>query len=104
MKKRERFCLQITTAQIGLTTQEGQNQVEKKGKVLPSDNNSPNRTDYPRETEPGEKKGKVLPSDNNSPNRTDYPRETEPGGKKGKVLPSYNDSPNRTDYPRETTR
>ena len=104
MKKRERFCLQITTAQTGLTTQEGQNQVKKKGKVLPSDNNSPNRTDYPRETEPGEKKGKVLPSDNNSPNRTDYPRETEPGGKKGKVLPSYNDIPNRTDYPRETTR
>ena len=28
----------------------------KKGKVLPSDNNSTNRTDYPRETEPGEKK------------------------------------------------
>ena len=104
MKKRERFCLQITTAQIGLTTQERQNQVKKKGKVLPSDNNSPNRTDYPRETEPGEKKGKVLPSDNNSPKRTDYPRETEPGGKKGKVLPSYNDIPNRTDYPRETTR
>ena len=50
-----------------------------KGKVLPSDNNSPNRTDYPRETEPGEKKGKVLPLDNNSPNRTDYPRETESG-------------------------
>jgi len=49
---------------------------------LPSDNNSPNRTDYPRETEPGEKKGKVLPSDNNSPNRTDYLRETEPGEKK----------------------
>ena len=58
--------------------------MEKKGKVLPSDNNSPNRTDYPRETEPGEKKGKVLPSDNNSPNRTDYPRRTEPGGKKRK--------------------
>ena len=53
-KKNERFCLQITTAQIGLTTQERQNQVEKKkGKVLPSDNNSPDRTDYPRETEPG---------------------------------------------------
>ena len=49
---------------------------------MPSDNNSPNVTDYPRETEPGEKKGKVLPSDNNSPNRTDYPRETEPGEKK----------------------
>ena len=44
------------SSNIGLTTQEGQNQVEKKGKVLPSDNNSPNRTDYPRETEPGEKK------------------------------------------------
>ena len=46
---------------------------------LPSDNNSPNWTDYPGETEPGEKKGKVLPSDNNSPDRTDYLRETEPG-------------------------
>ena len=56
----------------------------KKQKVLPSDNKNPNRTDYPRETEPGEKKGKVLPSDNNSPNRTDYPRGTEPGEKKGK--------------------
>ena len=30
--------------------------MKKKGKVLPSDNNSPNRTDYPRETESGEKK------------------------------------------------
>ena len=30
----------------------------KKRKILPSDNKSPNRTDYPRETEPGEKKGK----------------------------------------------
>ena len=76
--------------------------MKKKGKVLPSDNNSPNRTDYPRETEPGEKKEKVLPSDNNSPNRTDYPRETEPGEKKEKVLPSDNNSPNRTDYPRGT--
>ena len=56
----------------------------KKRKVLPSDNNSPNRTDYPRETEPGGKRGKVLPSDNNSPNRTDYPRGTEPGEKKRK--------------------
>ena len=46
-----------------------------KRKVLPSDNNSPNRTDYPREAAPGEKKVKVLPSDNNSPNRTDYPRD-----------------------------
>ena len=45
-----RFCLQIITAQIGLTTQERQSQ------VLPSDNNSPNRTDYTREAEPGEKK------------------------------------------------
>ena len=36
---------------------------------MPSDNNSPNRTDYPRETKAGEKKGKVLPSDNNSPFR-----------------------------------
>ena len=70
----------ITEAQIGLTTQERQNQV-KKGKVLPSDNNSPNKTDYPRETEPCRKKGKVLPSDNKSPNKTDYPRETEPGEK-----------------------
>ena len=49
---------------------------------MPSDNNSPNRTDYPRETELGEKKRKVLLSDNNSPNKTDYPRETEPGEKK----------------------
>ena len=57
-EKKERFCLQITTAQIGLTTQERQSQKEeeKKGKVLPSDNNSPNKTDYPGETEPGEKK------------------------------------------------
>ena len=47
-----RFCLQITTAQIGLTTQERQQL--KKGKVLPSDKNSPNRTDYQREIEPGE--------------------------------------------------
>ena len=31
-KKKERFCLQITTAQIGLTTQERQNQVKKKGR------------------------------------------------------------------------
>ena len=58
--------------------------MKKKAKVLPSDSNSPNRTDYPRETESGEKKAKVLPSDNNSPNRTDYPRETEPGEKKRK--------------------
>ena len=36
---------------------------------MPSDNNSPNRTDYPGETKAGEKKGKVLPSDNNSPFR-----------------------------------
>ena len=74
-EKKERFCLQITTAQIGLTTQERQNQVKKKGKVLPSDNNSPNNTDYPGETEPGGKKGKVLPSDKNSPKRTDYPKD-----------------------------
>ena len=52
---------------------------KKEWKVLPSDNNGPNRTDYPRETEPGEKKGKVLPSDNNSPYSTDYPGETESG-------------------------
>ena len=32
------------------------------------------------------KKKKVQPSDNNSPNRTDYPRETEPRGKKKKAL------------------
>ena len=56
---------------------------QKIKKVLPSDNNSPDRTDYPRETEPGEKKnGKVLSSDGNSPNRTDYLRETEPSEKK----------------------
>ena len=52
----ERFYLQITTAQIGLTTQERQSLVKIKGKVLPSDNNSPNGTDYPRETELGEKR------------------------------------------------
>ena len=75
------FCLQITTAQIGLTTQERQKQEKKKGKVLPLDKNSPNRTDYQR-TEPGEKKGKVLLSDNNSPIRTDCQRETEPEEKK----------------------
>ena len=53
-----KFCLQITTVQKGLTTQERQNWVKKikqnnnkNVKVLPSDNNSPNRTDYPRETE-----------------------------------------------------
>ena len=34
--------------------------MKKKGKVLPSDNNSPNKTDYPRETEPGEKKGRFC--------------------------------------------
>ena len=28
--RKKRFCLQITTAQIGLTTQERQSQVEKK--------------------------------------------------------------------------
>ena len=55
VKNKKRFFLQITKAQKGLTTQERQNQV-KKGRVLPSDNKSPNRTDYPRETEPGEKK------------------------------------------------
>ena len=84
MKNKERFCLKITTTQIGLTTQERQNQVKERRKGLPSDNYNPNRIDYPRETEPGEKKGKVLPSDDNSPNRTDYPRETEPGEKKRK--------------------
>ena len=46
--------------------------MEKKGKVLPSDNNSPDRTDYPRETVPDEKKkGKVLLSDNNSSHTND---------------------------------
>ena len=30
VKKRERFCLQITKAQIGLTTQDRQNQVKKR--------------------------------------------------------------------------
>ena len=84
-----RFCLQIITAQIGLTTQERQSQ------VLPSDNNSPNRTDYTREAEPGEKKRrKVLPSDNNSPNRTDYPRETKPGEKKGRFCLQISSKPN----------
>ena len=34
VKKKERFCLQITTAQIGLTTQERQNQVGKKGSAF----------------------------------------------------------------------
>ena len=61
-EKKERLCLQITTAQIGLTTQERQNQV-KKGKALPSDNNSPHTTDFSRETElgePGDKTGKKL--------------------------------------------
>ena len=95
MKKKGRFCLQITTAQIGLTTQERQNPGEKKGKVLPSDNNSPNRTDYTREAEPGEKKKrKVLPSDNNSLNRTDYPRETKPGEKKGRFCLQISSKPN----------
>ena len=56
--EKKKFCLQITKAQIGLTTRERQNQVKKKGKVLPSDNNSSNRTDYPRETEPGKKEKK----------------------------------------------
>ena len=53
-------------------------------------------------TEPGEKKGKVLPSDNNSSNKTDYPRETEPGEKrKGKVLPSDNNSSHTNDKTRK---
>ena len=43
---------------MGLTNQERQNQVKKKAKVLPSDNNSPNRTDYRGEIEPCEKKKK----------------------------------------------
>ena len=54
---------------------------KKKTKVLSSDKNSPNKTDYPIDTVPDEKKGKVLPLDNNSPNRTDYPREAAPGEK-----------------------
>ena len=64
--------------------------------MLPSDNNSPNRTDYTREAEPGEKKKKrkVLPSDNSSPNRTDYPRETEPGEKKGRFCLQISAKPN----------
>ena len=60
-------CLQITTVHNELTTQERQkrlihynnmiyakkmvNKNEKKRIVLPSDNNSPLWTDYPRETE-----------------------------------------------------
>ena len=45
---------------MGVTTQERQNQVKKKTKkkVLHSDNKNPDRTDYPRETEPGEKEKK----------------------------------------------
>ena len=58
VKKKERFFLQITTAQIGLTTQERRNKKKKKGKILPLDNNSLDSTQYTRETEPGEKKGK----------------------------------------------
>ena len=54
------FCLQITTAQIGLTTQERQKQERKYRKVLPSDKNSPNRTDYPREAEARRKKKERL--------------------------------------------
>ena len=60
VEKKERFCLHITTFQIGLTTQERQ-QGEKKGKVLHSDNISPNWSGYPRETEPvesGDKTGR----------------------------------------------
>ena len=45
--------------------------MEKKEKVLPSDNNSPDRTDYPRETESGGKTGKVLLSDNSSSHTND---------------------------------
>ena len=82
------FCLQITTAQIGLTTRGRQSQEKKKGKALLSDNNSPNRPDYPRETElGGKKKTKVLPSDKNSLNRTDYPIDTVPGEKKERFCP-----------------
>ena len=58
--------------------------MKKKAKVLPSDSNSPNRNDYPRETESSEKKAKVLPSDNNSPNRTDYQEGQSPIKKKKK--------------------
>ena len=41
-KKKERFCLQITTAQIGLTTQERQNQVKKKGRFCLQISSKPN--------------------------------------------------------------
>ena len=34
-------------------------------------------TNYQKETEADEKTWTVLPSDNNSPNRTDYPRDSE---------------------------
>ena len=81
MKKKERFCLQITTAQIGLTTQERQNQVKKRERFCLQITTAQIGLTTQERQNPGEKKGKVLPSDNNSPNRTDYPRETEPGGK-----------------------
>ena len=58
---------QIGPTKIGLTTQQRENQVKKKGKVLPSDNNSPNRTDNQEGQSHMKKKEKVFPSDNNSP-------------------------------------
>ena len=84
MKNKERFCLKITTTQIGLTTQERQNQVKERGKVcLQIITTQIGLTTQERQNQV-KKKGKVLPSDDNSPNRTDYPRETEPGEKKRK--------------------
>ena len=34
--------------------------MQEERKVMPSDNNRPNRTDYSRETEPDEKKGRFC--------------------------------------------
>ena len=87
----------MKTHSLNWNNSQRETEPNKKGTILPWDNNSPNRTDYPREAEPNEKKRKVLPSDNNSPNKTDYPRETEPGEKKGKVLPSDNNSSHTND-------
>ena len=87
----------ITTAQIGLTTEERQNQVEKKGKVLPSDNNSPNRTDYPRETEPGEKRERFcLEITTAQTELTTHERQNQME-KKGEVLPSDNNNSHTND-------
>ena len=53
VKKKGRFCLQITTAQIGLTTQERQSHVKKKKKrFFLQITTAQNRIDQPRETEP----------------------------------------------------